>query len=272
MSAFNVGSSTDPYSVAKVNSTPDGLEQLLTEVTASDKPIPVEFLARLITSPELSQSQRHSVLNNASLRHTFSKRVKPEEALFLMASLLIGSHQWDEKTDYGTFYPHSKDPVYDPVKTLGCTELLTYASFLTGLASKEKIFKYQKRGMLRLLKEFSKCSDMIKLTKLHEEATVKGATNFGFKLKGKSSQLDLEEKVEKFSVKVFFSREKQDPEYFHYGIVGFFPYDNTLTLHISEETKQVAAQPVDIVPELNPTAFTIYKGKLPWLSRKIFPF
>lgn len=262
-------------SIDKLNSTPNGLSQLLKALVASPSPINVEALAKLITSSHLSKSQKLEVLNNYQLRKDLCKRVQQDEALFLMACLLIGSQKWAGNSQYYTFYDekYSEKDIYDSTASLCCNELLCYASFLTGLHTKLEILDYQEIGResvsAEIREKINSCNNNDMKMQLLMPYNEQAANSFGLSVRDESSILKLDSKVEKFTVKVFYSANKKGFVH-HYGLIAFSPSNQPIVVHITErkQPQGVICEPASMAPELDTKSYTIYTSMLPWHLEK----
>lgn len=261
--------------IDKLNSIPNGLSELLRALVTSPSPINVEALAKLLTSSRLSTSQKLTVLNDYQLRKDLSKRVQPDEALFLMASLLTGSQKWAGNSQYYTFYDEKYDEkdIYNINDSLCCNELLCYSSFLTGLHTKLEILDYQEVGRERVSAEIrekiNSCTNNDIKMQLLMPYNEQAAKSFGLSVRDESSILKLDSKVEKFTVKVFYSAYKTGFVH-HYGLIAFSPSNPPVVVHITERKKPqgVICEQASIAPELDTKFYTIYTSMLPWHLEK----
>lgn len=123
--------------IGMLNGIKNGLCELLQSLVDSEDPINLTALVSLLTSLNLSAERRREVLNNPELRWNLCRKLKKDDALFIMGTLLNGSHQWrGMQTDFPSFtLKAGLQDVMGFNKTICCNQMVLYASVLTGTIS-----------------------------------------------------------------------------------------------------------------------------------------
>ncbi len=254
-----------------LNTKANGLVFLLEALKNTTEPVNSEALIKFLTLSNISTDRRFEVVKNYPLRRDFCKKVRPDEALFIEASLLIGSQTWEGMyTEFtNRFINTAKEADYfDREGTMCCNQFLLYASFLTGLKSMPFIMDAAVGNIPiptpEMIKKFERATTNKERTTLKAPINYKAAENLGL-IRHNSSLLNLNEKVDRLKIRVFYGVEKN--QYVdHFGLIAFIPNHNPQVIQLTQITKKVTCEPANkaFCNQIAANWDKIYISMLPW--------
>lgn len=260
-------------SIAQLDKQEKGLNSLLVALVQLKDDINVVPLVELIASPQLSVKQRQLVLQDATLIRALASRLKDEEKLMVMASLMIGSYKW--KGDQTAFteklyLQQEKIPFLDPHDTLNCNQLLLYASYLSGKKTVSELIDIFVDNCEALTKEESKTFKAYGLSAStlrikRNQINLQSSANLGFK-PCEEAELNLNRPTKgKYEIRILYVFVPVSGCVEHYGIMMRTP-TKTFFIHMDQNMGYAACttQFSEFIKGLAAVQPIVYTSMLPW--------
>ncbi len=257
--------------IKSINTNPNGLVLLLKGLLETNEPIQIEPILDLITSHHIAVERRQEVLGDKELRHVLCSRIPLDQALFLMASLLVGSYQWKGiQTDYA-FAPENLDLLpFDA--TINCNQLIEYAAILTGWATQRRMIDLINQGVIAPSQEIHQeildpRTTPARRRRLMMPTNQARAANFGLPSRSERRPFNVSQQAPgAVQRKILFLLEN-DGFVDHYAL--FFNGKNgPRVIHITQQTGSVVCEPAEEAFRQE-RAQNVTSGMPEWLNPQI---